>query len=267
MGPLSYSRYKAKIGQESFLTSLPKSLLISRFWRKAVDIMRRYPPKFVAGVNKVAVEGVMSAIPTNLVVVDPGFAVDPSIVNYRVVQKGNFALFATARLEPGKGILDLVKVMKYLADVDMKVKIMGRLKEKYSEKFYRLAERYGVRDRIEYLGFILGEDRYKVMSEAKVMIYPSHDDTNSLVILESLAVNTPVVAYDIPGIRYVYSDIPGVILVKEFDHERMAREVRKVIQSKESPINEGKVAEFISHHNSWAEVAEQEINLVLKSLR
>ena len=262
MDPLLYSIYKFRIGQESFLSSLPKNLLISNYWAKAIKIMKNNPPKFVAGVNRVAIEGVIGKLPTNHVILDPGFAIDPSIVKYRSEAKDNYAIFAAARVEPSKGMLDLLRIMKLLKSADVKLKIMGRLKSD-SSNFYRLAERYGVRDKIEYLGFLSGEEKYKVMSSARVMVYPSHDDTNALVVMESLAVGTPVVTYAIPGIKYVYDGVPGVTLVKEFNYDGMAKEINKIMHTQYS-LNDEKLQKLLSHHSSWAKVVDQEVNLILK---
>ncbi|MCY0863308.1 MAG: glycosyltransferase [Metallosphaera prunae] len=261
MDSLSYSIYKSRIGQEGFLTSLPKNLVISIYWNRAVRLMRTYPPRFVAGVNRATIEDKIGALPTKYVVLDPGFAIDPSITRYRSKAKENYALFAAARLEPSKGIFDLVKIMKYLRHTDIRVKIMGKFKFN-PVRFYRLAERYGVRDKIEYLGFISGEEKYKVISSARVMIYPSHDDINALTILESLAVDTPVIAYSIPGLRYAYDGTPGVTLVKEFDYKTMARETNKAMNTPYS-FNSEKLEKFISHHSSWYKVVEQEMDLIM----
>ncbi|MCG3109975.1 D-inositol-3-phosphate glycosyltransferase [Metallosphaera sp. J1] len=262
MGPLSYSRYKSRIGQEGFVRSLPKNILISNYWEKAIKIMRANPPDFVAGVNKVAIEGVVGSLPTNHIILDPGFAIEQTVTKYRREKKDDYALFVSARLEPSKGIFDLVKIMRRLRDNRINLKIMGRFKSDFN-KFNNLAKKYGVLDKIEYLGFLEGEEKYKIISSAKVMVYPSHDDTNALVILESLAVNTPVIAYAIPGIRYAYDGVPGVTLVREFDYEAMANELRRAMSAK-GLVGNSKLEKFILHHSSWERVTEQEINLILR---
>jgi len=63
-------------------------------------------------------------------------------------------------------------------------------------------------------------------------VYPSHEDSFSLVVLESLALGTMVVAYDIPAIREVYGDL--VYTVQEGDINSMARGVIKVLKMSES---------------------------------
>jgi glycosyltransferase involved in cell wall biosynthesis len=49
------------------------------------------------------------------------------------------------------------------------------------------------------------------------MIYPSHSDAFSLSILESLALGTSVVAYDIAGPKSVFTDLFAVKFSREFD--------------------------------------------------
>jgi len=57
-------------------------------------------------------------------------------------------------------------------------------------------------------GFLPKEKYYETLARARALVYPSHSDSFSLVILESLAVGTPVVTYDIPGPRSVYGGSP-----------------------------------------------------------
>jgi Glycosyltransferase len=60
---------------------------------------------------------------------------------------------------------------------------------------------------VEYLGFVSQDKLIDVVSKAKVLVYPSHFDSFPLVILESLALGTPVIAYKIPGVRSVYAGL------------------------------------------------------------
>jgi len=149
-------------------------------------------------------------------ILNPANAVDPELLNHRGVGKDDYLVFY-ARMHPEKGIFELPKIIKVLRDEydgDVKLKVMGAfLNDGVRRVFFSLVRRYGVENNIEYLGFVNEEEKHEIVAKAKVLIYPSHSDWFSLVILESLALGTPVVAYDIPGPKSVFSDSPGVLFV------------------------------------------------------
>ncbi len=66
--------------------------------------------------------------------------------------------------------------------------------------FFKLVNKYGgVNDNIEYLGFVNDDMKYKIVANARALIYPSHSDYFSLTMLEAIALKTPVIAFKIPG--------------------------------------------------------------------
>ncbi|WP_347351509.1 glycosyltransferase [Intrasporangium sp.] len=56
-------------------------------------------------------------------------------------------------------------------------------------------------------------DAHALMRQADVVLLPSIREGLPGVVLESLAVGTPVVASDLPGVRFIASQVPGVLAV------------------------------------------------------
>ena len=85
----------------------------------------------------------------------------------------------------------------------------------------------------------------------------------SLVVLESLALGTIVVAYNIPAIREVYGGISAVYTVQEGDIKSMAEETIKVLRMSENEYRDKhenpKTKSFLKLHSSWESVAKTEI--------
>jgi len=50
-------------------------------------------------------------------------------------------------------------------------------------------------------------------------------------MLESLAVGTPVVAYNIPGPYSAFAGLPAVKFVNEFDSEAMAEQAARLLKA------------------------------------
>lgn len=168
----------------------------------------------------------------------------------RVRGKENYAVFF-ARLVPQKGTRELPKVADHF---DGRILVFGKL---FSERERRALSH----PKIDYLGYRPLQELYDAVSRAKVFIYPSHQDGFPLVVLESLALGTSVVAYDIPAIRYGYSGIKPVKTVREHDVLGMARAANEVMNMKEeeyeSEHNDERVKEFLRVHSSWGNVAQE----------
>jgi len=111
-----------------------------------------------------------------------------------------------------------------------------------------MSERFKVN--LEYLGFKEGKELFDLISKARVTVYPSHYDSFSMVVLESLSLGTPVVAYGTPAIREVYSRLPEVRVVREDEIKEMAREVVSIL-GKEKVGTSHKTQEFLKEHSSW----------------
>ncbi|BAB65898.1 glycosyltransferase family 4 protein [Sulfurisphaera tokodaii] len=128
-----------------------------------------------------------------------------------------------ARLIPEKGIFDLIKIWKEVKKElnNTKLVICGKFYNKNIEnKFLSMKS-----DDVIYVGFLPIEELYNTVAKARVFIYPTHFDSFSLVMLESLATRTPVVAYGLPAIAEIYGNLNAVRLVKEFDIKNTAKEV------------------------------------------
>jgi len=237
-------------------------------------LMRIYgKPRFVALLSKGQAEALSIddwGVP--YFILNPANAVDPELLNHRGVGKDDYLVFY-ARMHPEKGIFELPKIIKILRDEydgDVKLKVMGAFpNDGVRRVFFSLVRRYGVENNIEYLGFVSEEEKHEIVAKAKVLIYPSHSDWFPLVILESLALGTPVVAYDIPGPKSVFGDLPGVLFVREFDVRGLALAVVRILDNYDhylGPIYSEKLLSFIRLHTSWDLIAKQVINLIKDSV-
>ncbi|MFP3280923.1 MAG: glycosyltransferase [Vulcanisaeta sp.] len=151
-------------------------------------------PRFVALLSKGQAEALSIddwGVP--YFILNPANVVDPELLNHRGVGKDDYLVFY-ARIHPEKGIFELPKIIKILRDEydgDVKLKVMGAFpNDGIRRVFFSLVRRYGVENNIEYLGFVNEEEKHEIVAKAKVLIYPSHNDSFSLVILESLALRT-----------------------------------------------------------------------------
>jgi glycosyltransferase involved in cell wall biosynthesis len=90
-----------------------------------------------------------------------------------------------------------------------------------------------LKNNIIYLGQLNEDKLYRNVASSFITIYPSYIDSFSLVTLEALACGTPVVAYDIPAIKYTFGECKAVLRVAVGDKINMANVILKVLLDKE----------------------------------
>ncbi len=182
---------------------------------------------------------------------------------YRVVFFG--------RVCRAKGVFELLAAWKRVAasNPSAELDIIGPLEmgEREQRLFYTLLSST---PRTRYLGYIEpGNSLYRVVGEASVLAYPSHQDAFSLTVLEAIAMGLLVVAYDIPAISQVYNGAPQVFTVREGDIGALGEKILELLSLERRRREELIAASkpFIEKHGSWDRVAEAEYTLLSKELK
>lgn len=179
-----------------------------------------------------------------------------------ILQRKKGILFY-ARLIPEKGILDIIHIIRYL-DKDVEVKIAGQFKDDRLKRIF-LEKTAGFN--LRYIGYLSREELFEQIGQARVLLYPSHFDSFSLVVLETLSRGTCVVAYDIPALTINYSQLKPVILVPEFHYKSMAYACNEILRMSDLEyaelFHDTKVREFLKSSSTWNSVAEQELAMLM----
>jgi len=197
----------------------------------------------------------------------PPFGIRKNLLQYDITfrEKENYGIFFT-RFVPSKGILEIPYIVKEIVKEkkDFVIRIAGKFCKDTEKIFFNEVKKLGIENNIVNIGFLEGEKLAEYIRHAKVFIYPTHEDTFGLVILESTYFKTPVVTYDILGPKSVYKDVPIVKFVKEYDYKGMAKEALKILNMSEekyySFILDKKVDEFLEKFKDWKLVASQYFN-------
>lgn len=117
------------------------------------------------------------------------------------------ALFCS-RLHPQKGISGLLEIWKAVIKrcPDARLGVIGNGAPEYEAFLKAKAERLGIADRIEWLGYVNNEEKYLLYRQAKIFVHATVYDNNGMVAAEALCSGLPVVLYDLPALRHVYSE-------------------------------------------------------------
>ena len=71
-----------------------------------------------------------------------------------------------------------------------------------------------LRDRVDYVGFVSGEEKLRLLSRAKVFVLPSRLEAQPISVLEALACGRAVLVSDIPELSYVSKNGVGLTFKK-----------------------------------------------------
>jgi glycosyltransferase involved in cell wall biosynthesis len=106
-------------------------------------------------------------------------------------------LLYIGRIHPKKAIDNLIKALS-VSEEFMKseyvLKIAGRGKKEFETDLQSLVEKLNLTAKVEFVGQVEGAAKQKLLADAFWTIMPSHTENFGIVVLESLAQSTPVIA-------------------------------------------------------------------------
>lgn len=156
--------------------------------------------------------------------------VDPDRFKNTGEERNPFKILFVGRIEPRKGLQFLVDALSDIKKKFPKVKLTVA-GGGYKEMKLNIPEE--VRGSIEFLGFVPPSDLPRIFSKASVFVSPAvAGESFGIVLLESMATGTPVIASDIPGYRCVIEDRDNGILVNPGDSKDIAEKIIRLFEDK-----------------------------------
>ncbi|XDF44298.1 glycosyltransferase [Saccharolobus solfataricus] len=199
-------------------------------------------PLFISVMNKGALNYTRLPKYFNTRVLSPPHAFNDLALKYRNFDKEEYIVFL-GRINTAKGANEALEVGKRI-----RMKMIGYPEQEFIVKQARSLG-------IEVIENVSEEEKFKILSKAKALVLPSHQESFAVTILESLAVGTPVITYDLPSLTSIYNFKP-VFFVKEFDVKTLVKKAEEI--SKMKDIRElfscERLEKFIQLHSSWDNV-------------
>ena len=118
-----------------------------------------------------------------------------------------------SRLHPQKGIDAFLDTWKLIIETFQTSKpskppnltIIGNGSPAYEAYLKEKANKLGISDSIEWLGYVNNEAKFRIYAESRVFVHPTIFDNNGMVAAEALCTGLPVVMQDLPALRDVYT--------------------------------------------------------------
>ncbi len=134
-----------------------------------------------------------------------------------------------SRLHPQKGIERFLDIWKLVHDKSPNARftVIGNGEKEYERYLRAKAERLGLAGSIDWLGYVNNAEKYRIYREAKLFVHPTVYDNNGMVAAEALCSGLPVVMYDLPALRQVYT--VGCVKVPVGDKAHFAEAIARLL--------------------------------------
>jgi len=149
-----------------------------------------------------------------------------------------------SNLLKSKGIIDFFDSLKILNDshinfVALIVGAEGDLKRE--QLFVELNNRF-IKNKVKYLGPHYNDDKYKIISEIDILVFPTKNDIWGNVILEAMQMSKPVIATKEGAIPEIIDNGINGFLIDKSSPQQIAERVEYLIKNPELSKQMGKNA-------------------------
>ncbi len=129
-----------------------------------------------------------------------------------------------------KGLDLLLQVFKrVLVSFRYRLIIAGSGLEREMQELKSLVKFYDLGKKVKFVGWVEGEEKYKLIRESQAVIVPSRYETFGMSALDALANKTVLVSFDIEGLKWIPEEIS--IKVKAFDVNMMADKITQIFKN------------------------------------
>ena len=141
--------------------------------------------------------------------------------------RSNLVLFL-GRMEPAKGVLDLLEALAAVRAVvpDVRLVCAGD-GDRLGVAHY--AERLGIADAVKFTGWVGPSGKRALFEAAAVFALPSYEEALPISLLEAMAAGVPPVASAVGGIPEVVADGVSGLLVAPGDKASLERALRRLL--------------------------------------
>lgn len=158
-----------------------------------------------------------------------------------------------------KGLEYLLEALKIVKNKILDVKLIVGGKGVLLDHHQEMAASLGLKDNVEFAGFIPDEEIADYYSQASVFVLPSISSLQEgfgIVALEALACQTPVVTTDIVGVAQDLKQIKGGIVIPPRDTHKLADAITQILSDAEMQKEMGQRGrKLVEEKYTWKGVA------------
>ncbi len=141
-----------------------------------------------------------------------------------------FTIGFLSRADPKKGLDILIKALAKVS-FPYRLRVAGDGEPAYVQSLKELALALGNADKIEWVGWKKGEDKFAFLAGLDLFALTSHSENFAIVVIESLSMGTPVLVSDQVGLHpYVLEHEYG--WVTKLDTDAVSQQLTKIAHSR-----------------------------------
>ncbi|MCK5131572.1 MAG: glycosyltransferase family 4 protein [Candidatus Sabulitectum sp.] len=195
----------------------------------------------------IASAGRVKYIPNGL----PSIPMDIPLPESLGLTSGKYILFSAGRIIPSKGLHVLQEAMAK-TETDLPLAIVGG--KGFDEDYYKQVKNT-FPNRCKWLGFLRDNELYGVYKHAKIAVFPSLYEAQSMTLLEFLALGVNIVYSDLPENQAITGSIG--LPFKSANPDSLHQALMHALNG-DCPNDSTARNRIVQHHN-WEKITEQYI--------
>jgi len=194
---------------------------------------------------------------SKLTTIPPGIDTErfsPTDEVHPTVDESKRSVLVLSRLDPRKGIDKAIQAFAQLEqdNVELLIGGTGRLESLLKE----LASELGVREDVQFLGFVPDEELPSLYSSVDVFVLPSEYEGFGIVFMEAMACETPVIGTDVGGIPTAVKDRKTGYLVRKDGVNELTRQLTELLNDLEEYDRMASQSREWAEAHDWIEIAK-----------
>jgi glycosyltransferase involved in cell wall biosynthesis len=130
-----------------------------------------------------------------------------------------------------------------------------------------LSGKLGLEDSIIFFGHVSEEKKTELLSRAHLMLFPGAREGWGITVIEANACGTPVVGYDIPGLRDSIREGISGALIKPNDFNAMAESAISLLSDRDSLKKLSQSSMAYSKGFTWDKTAEKFLSVIEEAVK
>jgi glycosyltransferase involved in cell wall biosynthesis len=146
-------------------------------------------------------------------------------------QDEQFKLLFLGKINQRKGIYDLLQAIALIkAELSHKIKLIIAGSGEIDETLH-LAQQLGIRDQIDFYGWVNREQRNQLLAQADLFLLPSYNEGLPMALLEAMSWALPVITTPVGGIGEVIIHSETGWLVEPGDNQQIKTAIESLLEN------------------------------------
>ncbi len=182
------------------------------------------------------------------------------------ISDNEFLIACISRMDPIKGIIDLVKAVRLIDLKDLRLVIAGPIN--YPDYFHQLIQAAKNDIRIHFIDRpIVNKEKIELLNACDIFCLPTKYDSQSIALIEAMACGKPVISTKTGGIQRIVLEGETGLLARVGDISGIANRISLIYKDRKMGEKMGKKGrDYVLKNHDWSKVGEKIYSLYMTSI-